>query len=516
MIKIKYYLFFLCVLLLGLTGCSNKETVFRLAFTSMPETYDKLIRSEYFTNIVNDNIFNQLVTFEANRFEPSLAEYWYNPTDSLFILKLREDIRFSNGKRFTAIDAKASLERALTHPGSFIKNFAKIDSINIVNDFLLNIYHPKCIYIVSLFNNAPMYCADIINQFDDKYLAKNPLGTGEYYLFHEDENKIILKKNKYHPNYKKNKKSPDIVEIYNQPSLVKQYEMLKNNKIDFMFNIPITNYLESVNNKEINIIEKLSSVVMYMMLDVNNQISPEISFNDKSQIINPLSDKRVRQAIVHSINTKAFIEKELNSKAIQLSLPFISYAKGYQVTLPFYKYSLDLAKTLMNEAGFENGFTLRLRAIKNKYSGDTELAEFIKQSLANINIKVEVDYFHSEEFYKSLETNPASAFLTGYTTSSDAITGSVRSLFYLKDEEKGPQNRMNYYIPKLNELYLESLNLYELDSRNEKCFEEMCKIVYDNIYVLPFYQPIDLIALNKKFIKNTKSKNFLFSEFLVK
>ncbi len=514
--RIKQLTLFLSILLIILSGCSKKETVFRIPFTSMPETYDKLIRAEFFTNIVNDNIFEELVKSEADRAETSLAEYWYNPNDSLYVVKLRENSRFSNGKKFTAKDAKASIERALTHPSSFIKELVKVDSIIIKNEYMLYIYHPNSPFIVSLFNIAPMYSEDILSRFDDRYLAENPLGTGKYFLFSSSPDLIVLKKNKYHPKYKQNKKSPDTIEIYYEPSITNQYNMLKNNQVDFMFNIPAEKYPELINNKRFQIIEKLSNVVMYMMFDVNSENSPEISLYSHSEISNPLSDKRVRLAMAHAIDTQAFIDKQLNSKALRLSLPLLCNLRGYQTDLPYINKDIAKAKQLLHEAGFAEGFAIRLRSIQKKFSGDYELAIFIKNSLKEINIDVEIDFYHSDEFYKSLDDKPASVFLTGYTTKARSITSSVRSLYFSENNTRSPQNRMNYHISEVNNLYKETLKISDYDFRHNELLREISLILYDKFYILPFYQPFDLIGLNNKFAWNYRNENFSFSDFRVK
>lgn len=512
----KFKLLIITLILFLLGACKKEETVLRIPFTNMPETFDRLLRSEYFTNIVNDNIYERLVSFEYSKPKPGLAEYWYNPNDSLVIVKLKENIRFSNGKLFTSTDAKASLERAINHPRSFFSNFAQVDSIQIRNKFQIEIYHKKSPFIVSLLSFAPMYCSDLISNPDD-YIALNPLGTGEYYLFHSDKEKIILKKNKFNQNIKKNKKSPDVVEIYHEPSIETQFKMLKNGQADFVMNIPAKDYLDAIKDKRINLIEQISNIVMYMMLDAMSDNTPEIWLKDGNRPNkNPLKDLRVRQAIAHSLNTDMFIKDVMFNKAKILSVPFKVNMRYYPVNLSYYEYKPEYSGTLLRQAGYENGFIMRLRAISGKYSGDTELAVFIKKSLENIGIIVDIDYYPSEEFYNSLAEKPSSAFVTGFTSASRSIENSVRNLFLVEDGFIGSQNRMNLRVDGLSELTLQAVRMSDYDLNKKKITAEINKLIYDAKMIIPFYQPYDIMALSSRFEWIKSSDFIIFSDFRVK
>jgi ABC-type transport system substrate-binding protein len=72
--------------------------------------FDPALRSHYF---VTEQLYDGLVRFD-NRFNPipALAEYWTNAPDGTRItFRLRQGVRFHNGRELTADDVKYSLER---------------------------------------------------------------------------------------------------------------------------------------------------------------------------------------------------------------------------------------------------------------------------------------------------------------------------------------------------------------------------------------------------------------------
>ncbi len=61
-------------------------------------------------------LFNGLMDYEAGTYnlEPDLAEsFTISPDGKIYTFKLREDVKFHNGRKLTAEDMKYSIERAI-------------------------------------------------------------------------------------------------------------------------------------------------------------------------------------------------------------------------------------------------------------------------------------------------------------------------------------------------------------------------------------------------------------------
>ncbi|MGO4676634.1 ABC transporter substrate-binding protein [Bosea sp. 2YAB26] len=101
----------------------------------------------------------------------------------------------------------------------------------------------------------------------------------------------------------------------------------------------------------------------------------------------PFQDKRVRQAINYAINSEVIISKLVKDKAYRATgwLPLTSSA--YNPDIKGYPYDPEKAKQLLKEAGYEKGFTVELVTTNNESFGST-IVEATIPFLAKVGITV--------------------------------------------------------------------------------------------------------------------------------
>jgi peptide/nickel transport system substrate-binding protein len=108
-----------CALSLGMIAApgqalaQKRSATFAFGQEATPPTLDPHFSSSIATRNVAMHIFEQLVTRgESNDVIPELAESWKVSADGLtYTFKVRQGIKFHNGKTLTAADVKASYER---------------------------------------------------------------------------------------------------------------------------------------------------------------------------------------------------------------------------------------------------------------------------------------------------------------------------------------------------------------------------------------------------------------------
>ena len=177
----RYFCILVCIIGVFI-GCTNKDIVIRIPLTNMPITFDPVTTDDYITLSVNRNIFEMLVTVENNETIPLLAVNWYVLSDSIFVIQIREDVKFSNGVPMKVNDVVASLHRAIDFTDK-LNNFNEtISSIETMNESTILIHGCNFEQITILMQNTFVYNADHLIKFDDLYLKENPLGTGEYFV----------------------------------------------------------------------------------------------------------------------------------------------------------------------------------------------------------------------------------------------------------------------------------------------------------------------------------------------
>lgn len=112
-----------------------------------------------------------------------------------------------------------------------------------------------------------------------------------------------------------------------------------------------------------------------------------------NQANGPAKDIRVREAVSHAIDRQALIAGVQFGMAREASCLYPDDHWAHNPDLKPVKYDPDLSKKLLAEAGFENGLTLR--GVNYNYNEAVTLGEAVKQMLANVGIKWQVDVLDS-------------------------------------------------------------------------------------------------------------------------
>src|SRR5690606_16835438 len=102
-----------------------------------------------------------------------------------------------------------------------------------------------------------------------------------------------------------------------------------------------------------------------------------------------LSDVRVRQAIAYAIDYPAItsaLAPSLQAPAYSVLLPWMDV---YSEAAPRYEYDPEKAKALLAEAGYANGFTLKV--LGTSAQGVTEQQQFEIDYLSQIGVNMELE-----------------------------------------------------------------------------------------------------------------------------
>ena len=209
---------------LGLGGCKNvdkksPQQIFHYNEDVSVTTLDPAFVRSQSENWIVSQIFNGLIDLDAQlQPVPALAKSWEISTDLLtYTFHLRSDVNFcfvdKQGKvttrKMVASDVAYSLSRiadpATSSPGAWIF-VGKIDSqLNRVfiapNDstFVLKLVSPAASLLGLLSTNFGYVVPKEYARLDKSYLARNPVGTGPFYVRRwEDEIKLVMRKNPHY------------------------------------------------------------------------------------------------------------------------------------------------------------------------------------------------------------------------------------------------------------------------------------------------------------------------------
>jgi peptide/nickel transport system substrate-binding protein len=121
-----------------------------------------------------------------------------------------------------------------------------------------------------------------------------------------------------------------------------------------------------------------------------NNTTTLLGFNQNS---GPAKDLRVRQAVSHAIDRRALVAGVQFGLARPASCLYPDDHWAHNSELKPVKYDPELSKRLLAEAGYENGLTMR--GVNYNYTEAVTLGEAVKQMLANVGIRWEVEVLDS-------------------------------------------------------------------------------------------------------------------------
>lgn len=421
---------------LGVVG--NIYNISPPLFTSNEE---KLIASAMYEGLV---CYDE----ESRSIRPNLAVNWkYSGDGKSLLLCLKPDVKFHNGKIFTAYDVKKSWENSfvntkeisdmsmfLSIAGSEERLKGKspeVSGIEVINKYTVRVRfkEPNSAFIYMLAN--PVF---YIYDLDDK--VKVPPGTGPF-VFKEskDGNIILLKNENYHG--KGPKVSALNIKIFRDPySALGEY---KAHKLDYLDKVPL---------KEIKNLQG-SDEYKDLMIQKNLFATYCIGFNLERE---PLAGNyQLRRAINYAIDRQAIIDNVLGGAYIPLKGVVPEGLGSYRNEMWGYTHDEDKAKKLLEEAGYPEGKGLSpLVLAYNMDEGHSMIAESIAHQLGKIGIPVKIRPLDWGEFKKKLKERDLVLFRLGWYADYPDADSFLYSMFHSR--MIGITNYSGYYNPQVDRL----------------------------------------------------------------
>ena len=142
----------------------------------------------------------------------------------------------------------------------------------------------------------------------------------------------------------------------------------------------------------------------------------------------PLMDVRVRRAINYAIDREAYIEVLLSNTSRAPSQPVPPTAFGYNPDLEPYPYDPDLARALLAEAGYPDGFDLVFEIVPGtSIPNGTAIYQKVAEDLRAIGVNMELKTFPLPQYFNAVHTGEfkGQGFMMDFPTAPqlDALRG---------------------------------------------------------------------------------------------
>ncbi len=436
-----------------------------LRFSSQGDisTIDPHGNNEGFTNAFLENIYETLVTRGKDlKVEPCLAVSWTQVSPTVTRFKLREGVKFHDGSPFTADDVVFSVQRALADTSNFKPYLAGVKEAKKIDDLTIEILTtgPAPVLIPQLTEVRIMSKSwstkhnvtkpqDFKNK-EETFATRNANGTGPFILRTREadvKTTAVLNSNWW------GKREGNVTEIVYQPikSDGTRLAALISGEVDFVLDPPPQDIPRLKQDPKIKVAEGNENRTVFFGMD---QFRDELLYSGVKGK-NPFKDKRVREAVLLSIDTGAIKTQVMRGLSVPSGIMFAPQVDGYPKDLDKpVKVDREKAKKLLAQAGYPNGFEVTLDCPNNRYVADEKICVATAAMLSQVNIKVKVNAMPRANYFPKIQKMDTSFYMLGWGVPTFDAQYSLQSLLRTRVDKSadGDYNLGRYSNPKVDAL----------------------------------------------------------------
>ncbi len=454
---------------------------------------------------VCDNIYDTLVQYKdgSTDLEPGLAEKWESSEDGLtWTFYLRKGVKFHDGTPFDAEAVLFSLNRQhdKTHPfhnvsGSYVYWVATglaeiVDKISAIDDFTIQItlktaYAPF-IYTIAITPFA-IVSPTAVKEWGDAYF-NNPVGTGPFKFSRWDKkDKIVLVAN---DDYWGGRPNLDRVIFRSIPDNAIRLIELQQGGLHAM-EFPNPDDLQQIERDDtLQLLTQPGMNIGYLAMNFDKP---------------PLDNQKIRLAINHAIDKAKMIKHLYQGLGIPAKNPIPPTLWSYDDTIQDYEYNPELAKKLLAEAGFPNGFETTLWAlpVPRPYIPDGRaLAEVIQSYLREIGIKTKIVTYDWGTYLEKTKNGEHDMAMLGWS----ADLGDPDNFFYFllsKSSAEKPAGNIAFYRSDEMQNVLEKARATSDKDKRDALYKEAQRIFHKDVPWVSLAHAKQVLVINKR-VKNLK------------
>lgn len=440
-----------------------------------------------------DNIFECLVGFKpgTTEIQPWLATSWEISLDGKeIIFHLRKGVKFHDGTDFNADAVVFSFTRQYDSNNPYYQYgewqawkvfFGAIEKVTKIDDYTVKfiLRRKNAVALTSL---GMMYAVAIVSPNNaEKYgedAFKHPCGTGPFkFVEWVKDDHTILEANE---DYWQGRPKIDrlIFKVIPDPSV--RLMALEVGEIQGMQYPSPSDFNRIKNNPQLKLLTEPGMNIGYMAINTgygykdnnnNGMRDSDEPWVKTPGYFEPLTNKKVRQAINMAIDKQSIVDNIFMGSAIVAKNGIPPFMLGYNDTVKDYPYDSERAKTLLSEAGYPNGFevTLYVMPVSRAYMFDpVKIGEVIQSYLSAVGISVKLYQVDWATYLQEVAAGKHQLCLlgtTGDTGDTDDFMGMVYAPYSAAIGTSS--NHAFYNNQEVQDLISRSLQTYDKDERAE-------------------------------------------------
>jgi peptide/nickel transport system substrate-binding protein len=450
---------------------------------------------------------------EDTRLIPGLAVSWRAIDPTTWELRLRRGVRFHDGAELTAEDVAFSIERTLTVPNGQFRTFTqRIVGKQIVDAHTLRLrtatpyamvpYDLNSVFIVSRKAAAGALAGD----FDS---GKAMIGTGPFrFLRFARGDRVELARNDA---YWGGKPAWEKVTFRIVPTDPARIAGLLSGELDAIEQVPTADLPRIGRDSAFRIAQKVSWRTIFFFPDQYRDRAPGLTDKRGGPLAsNPFRELRVRRALSKAINREAIAARLMDGAALPASNLVSPPVFGYAPDLKPEAYDPEGAKKLLAEAGFADGFAMKLATPNNRYVNDDQIAQAVAAMFARVGVQARVEAMPINSYITKGRKGDFAFAMFGWGSFSGDL--ALRPLVATVDPEKGfgAFNWSHYSNPRLDELLERGFSSID-EKKREALAQEAMRLAMRDYAVIPLHHQVTTWAMKKSLAYAPRTDEFTFA-----
>lgn len=467
-----------------------------------PATLNPITSTDAYSGEIQRFVYESLIKRDPQSMEmvPALAERWTVSGDHLtYTFYLKKNIRWQDGKPFTAKDVRFSFDR-INDPkvdAPHLRNYYQdIEKLDVVDDYTVR-FHYRVPYFQALqfCGQIPIVPAHLFKEgedFNQHPIGRNPVGTGPYkFLRWETGKEIVLVRD---DNYwgEKPALKKIVFRIITEPTVALQ--VLRQGGLDEM-GLRAIQWEKQTQSKRFN--------EDFRKLSYDLPSYSYIGWNMRRPLF---SDKRVRQAMTMLVDRELILKKILFGLGTIVSGPFYVNSPEYDKDLKPYPYDPQRALALLTAAGWtprngdgilqKNGVPFQFEFLIAASSPFAEqLATILKENLKDVGIDMSIRKLEWAVFVQRIEDHEFDACTLAWSLGWESDPYQV---WHSSQAVAKGSNFVGFVSPESDRLMEEARREFDAEKRRQ-LYYRFQEIVHDEQPYTFLFTTKALQAVSRRF-----------------
>ena len=353
-----------CTALVPAAHAGKKDDTLRMAYDQAPESVDPYFNNVRVGVIIAANVWDTLLYRDpmTNEYKGQLAKSWTQVDDKTIDFELRQGVKFHNGEEFDADSVVYTLNfvadpqnKAVTQQNvSWIAKVEKLDKYKV----RLTTKEPFPGAKEYLSTTVAIHPAKYYKEVGPQGMNAKPVGSGPYKVADYQPGKsITLERNTdYFKDSPKGQPSIGKIIIRFIPDRQTQMAEVISGGQDFIMSVPQDQAEQMKSLPMLQVVSGKTMRIVFMQMNIREGTpAPQ------------LQDVRVRRAIMHAIDRPTIVKNIVGEGGELLDTICTPSQVGCtKEGATVYKYDPALAKKLLAEAGYPDGFDIDIAAYRER------------------------------------------------------------------------------------------------------------------------------------------------------